>query len=336
MYFECRTETSMDHDWRYGRKEHLVDYILGITHQIWECGGMERIRDYYDEHVEVFALDGITMGAEEMLQSSKAFLAAFPDRRMIGDAVIWKRESNGDCYSSHRILSPMTNLGDSMFAPATGKRVQIMNIADCVVREGRVVKEWLVRDNLALLKQLAIDPLRAARTVAASRGDRLRDWEAAEVRRLEASETGSDHVTDHPEGTAWHLLSGVWQSSGSSFEEFFQANYSPYAVLHRSPIEYYSGRRSIVEHYARSRVLLRQRRVSLDHVCAMPFDDQGMDLAARWTMRCTHSDAFEGVPASGKTLLILGVTHWRLLGGRVLREWSVYDQLALLAQMLVD
>ena len=35
---------------------NLKDYILKITHRIWEERGVDRIRDYYDEHAPVKTL----------------------------------------------------------------------------------------------------------------------------------------------------------------------------------------------------------------------------------------------------------------------------------------
>ena len=318
----------------YGRDHHLVDYILGITHEIWEEGGMELILDYYDPQVVVYSLEGVTQGAEAMMDGSKAMLAAFPDRLLIGEAVIWSEEAGGARLSSHRILSPMTNLGESKFGPATGRRVQVMNIADCLVRDGRIVEEWLVRDNLALVRQLGLDPVEAARSSGQSCDARSIEWRSSELARLAASRQGSAQAAGEAEEVACRLLSGLWQSGAADVERCVEFNYAPYAVLHRSPVEYYSGRRAVLEHYQEACLAFGERRVSLDHVAARPFDDEGMDLSVRWSMRCTHAGEYLGQPATGKILLILGISHWRLHARRVLREWTIFDRLAVLAQMI--
>lgn len=318
----------------YGPDHHLVDYILGITYEIWEAGGMELIRDYYAEDVEVYSLDGVATSAEAVVRNSKAMLAAFPDRLLIGEAVIWSREENGDLYSSHRILSPMTNLGDSSFGPATNKRAQMMIIADCLVRDGKIVREWLVRDNLALVRQLGFNPLDAAEHLRRSRDASSSQWQSSELARLEASPSLPIGAESEAQDMASRLLSGLWQIEAVDPERFIATTYAPYAVMHRSPVEYYSGRQAVLGHYLEACAALTDRRVSLDHVAARPFDDRGLDIAARWTMRCTHTGAYLGMPASGRTLLILGLSHWRLLEGRVVREWTVIDGLGVLAQML--
>ena len=144
---------------------------------------------------------------------------------------------------------------------------------------------------------------------------------------------GSDGPSEEA-ALARRLLTGTWQAGDDEVESLFAANYAPYAVLHRSPVEYYSGRDAVCRHFCNARAVFGERRLSLDHVAARPFDDQGLDLAARWTMRCTHSGAFHGAPASGNTLLVLGISHWRLIDLRVVREWTAFDGLAVLAQMI--
>ena len=107
-----------------------------------------------------------------MIDGTNGMLEAFPDRLLLGDDVIVK----GDChsgYSSHRVLSPMTNSGASQFGPATGRQVRIMNMADCVVEEGVIVREWLARDNLALVRQLGFDALACAKRISARYTDSL-------------------------------------------------------------------------------------------------------------------------------------------------------------------
>ena len=72
----------------YGADDDLVDYILGITFEIWEQGNVDLINQYYGPSTVVWALDGITHGATEMIAGTNAMLQAFPDRLLLGDDVI--------------------------------------------------------------------------------------------------------------------------------------------------------------------------------------------------------------------------------------------------------
>ena len=41
----------------------LADYILGITHEIWESRHIERIIDYYGADMTIYTVGGLVHGA---------------------------------------------------------------------------------------------------------------------------------------------------------------------------------------------------------------------------------------------------------------------------------
>lgn len=94
-------------------------------------------------------------------------LHAFPDRRLIGQNVIWSDYGAEGFLSSHRILSTATNLGDSNFGPATGKKINFRTTVDCATTNnrihGRVVGE---ENNLWIVTQLGIDQHELAKKMA--------------------------------------------------------------------------------------------------------------------------------------------------------------------------
>ena len=47
---------------RYHPDRGLVEFILGITFEIWERGRIERINEYYDANAKIFALSGLVRG----------------------------------------------------------------------------------------------------------------------------------------------------------------------------------------------------------------------------------------------------------------------------------
>ena len=158
----------------YSADDDLVDFILGITFEIWEERNIEQIDQYYSDDCLVYGLDGIIRGAAQMIDGTRVMLEAFPDRLLLGDDVIWTGSRGEGYYSSHRIRSPMTNQGATMFGPATGRKVKILTIADCVVEEGVITREWLLRDNHALVSQLGHDPIECASIVAGNRNEAAR------------------------------------------------------------------------------------------------------------------------------------------------------------------
>jgi len=313
----------------YGASDDLVDYILGITFEIWEAGGVDLIDQYYSPATVVYALDGITHGSAEMINGTNAMLAAFPDRLLLGDDVIGKGDAH-DGYSSHRVLSPMTNTGESMFGPATGKQVRIMNMADCVVEEGVITLEWLARDNLALVRQLGYGSREAASVIAKNRSNELSAWFESETDRL--TEAGSVEASSEVAGIdPQQVLHALWLSAD---EAVIESAYAEYAVLHRSPVETISGRPAIARHFARLRRAFKCSAASVDHICIQPAGDNAHHVATRWSVCAEHSGDFLGVKASGKPVYIMGVTHRRIVAGRIAVEWTVFDSLGVMAQLL--
>ena len=315
--------------------EEVVDYILRITREIWEDRNPKLVMRYYGPEARIHMLGGIMRGAAEVTENTRAMQAAFPDRLVIGEDVVCSPLQDGAWLSSHRIRSPMTSRGENTYGPATGKNVTTYVFADCVVRDGMITKEWLVRDNLSLVRQLGLDPREVAQREAerSHPAEHLR-WLADERKRvldvpLPPADSDSPDPQQDPWGFARKVLSGLWQEPS----EFCEAAYAPYAVLSDSDREV-AGASGIFSHYANLRESLKVLRLSVDHAGLQPRGGGGWTLAARWTAAAEHAQEFEGLRASGAPLFLMGVTHWWLTGGRVAREWTILDRLALMDQIL--
>jgi len=109
-------------------------YIIRITERIWHDREVELCLKWYAPDCLIHTLAGPIRGAQTVVDNTWATLSAFPDRRLDGDNVIWSDDGDGTFLSSHLITSKMTNRGDSDFGPATGRRVLVRTIADCLWR----------------------------------------------------------------------------------------------------------------------------------------------------------------------------------------------------------
>jgi predicted ester cyclase len=318
----------------YGIESNLVDFILGITFEIWEQGQVELIHDYYAEKVEVFSLDSMTNSATRMVENTYKTLETYPDRLLLADDVITKGASRQG-FSSHRLVSPMTNSGESVFGPATGRQIFALNIADCEINDGLITREWLVRDNLAVIRQLGFDPLTCAVIVAEQFDEKQINWLSSEFARTvncpAPTLTNADNV-DTLHSFARDVLSNCWIWGDNNA---LKTIYAPYCVMQRAPMQKYSGQGAILKHYSDWRLALPNASLCIDHVCSQPFDEHNQRIAVRWSVAATHEGEFASQPATGKPVYILGVTHWQLVDGRIAAEWTVFDELAVLAQTLV-
>lgn len=321
----------------YGADDDIVDYILGITFEIWEQRGVDLIHEYYADDCVVYGLDGITHGAGEVVAGTWATLEAFPDRNLLAESVIWSGDRESGYYTSHRLSSRATNKGETVFGPPTGGPIRMTNIADCVINDGLITREWLVRDNMTLAQQIGADPLAAARDMVGRRSDELANWLASESARVRGVNVPVDMSApvlprENPETFAWKVLASCWRGDKATFD----TTHAPYSVMHRSPFRHYSGRDAVFEYYQSLRKILGQIYFSVDHVSSQPFSHNGVDIAVRWTATGTHDGAVMGVDPTGKPMLILGITHWHCIADHIAIESTIFDDLAVLSQTLVE
>ena len=321
----------------YSADDDIVDYILGITFEIWEEAGIDLIHQYYAADSVIWGLDGITHSAAAVVDGTRETLRGFPDRLLLAENVIWSGNRDDGYYTSHRLLSLATNDGPTLYGPATGVRIRMLNIADCIVENGMITREWLVRDNMTLATQLGAEPVSAARDMAARRSPELSEWltaEASRVRAVQLPDSADRPVSprEDPTGFAWRVLKSCWQGDQATFN----TTHAPYSVMHRSPLRHYSGRAEVYGYYDNLRRILGDAHFSVDHVSSQPFAENGIDIAVRWTATGEHRGEVMGVEPSGKPMFILGVTHWRCINDRISAEWTIFDDLAVLSQTLVD
>jgi len=160
-----------------------VEYIEDITYKIWENRDLDYIRDTYSDTCPAFVLSGCVAGAETVINGTKATLEMFPDRTLFPEDVLWNGRNEDDTvdencshtnvsgyHSSHLIRTTMTfdpvkslvSGNSDIPEESRGKRGQIWVIAHCIMRDGFIVKEWLVRENEYLFQQLGADVDRVA------------------------------------------------------------------------------------------------------------------------------------------------------------------------------
>ena len=134
------------------------DYILGITAEIWEGRGIATLHKNYAPDIHVRSPGSMENGNQGVIAATMATLAEFPDRRLLGEDVIWSGSPEEGMLSSHRILSTATHAGDGVSGNATGQTLRARIIADCHASNHQIKAEWLIRDQGAIVRQLGWDP----------------------------------------------------------------------------------------------------------------------------------------------------------------------------------
>lgn len=305
------------------------DYIIRITDRIWHQRQVELCERYYTQDCAVHTLAGNVIGARTVTDNTHAMMAAFPDRRLEPDNVVWSDEGEGAFYSSHLITSTMTNLGPSEFGPATGQRVRVLTIADCLCRANRIYKEWLVRDTAGLVQQLGLDLDDVARAQA--------QHDLSEARSLltfhQANRGALRDPQKAPQSADLQLdpkdvIAATWAQKPDLSEHYFDRAHGLYPYG-----EDLYGRRQIADVIAAMFHAFPDLQIQVNHVAAVPYLEGGQDIAVRLSMAGTHKGDGPYGKASGAPIYIMAACHWRVIHGRIHQEWMVWDDLAVRRQI---
>ena len=308
----------------------VPDYILKSTRRIWEERGMARIRDYYSSDNIVRTAMGLTQGIDSVIAATNATLHQFPDRRLLGEDVIWTGDDDTGCYySSHRIVSPMHHNGHGMFGPPTGKRVKARTIADTVLRAENVCEEWLVRDHGAIIRQIGHDVSEFAAQSIAREHERGQEPEAFTP---ELDVEGS-YVT--PAETSEHALmyAGTLESIWRSDCRVVDANYSEAVALELPGGFTESGRAEATQFWMGLISSVPDARFSVDHLIGRDDPGHPLRVAARWSVQGTHDGPGAFGDPSGAPIYILGISHAEVIDRQITREWVLIDELAIHRQI---
>ena len=312
----------------------IVDYIIRCTHRIWEAKNIGLCRTHYAADCELHTLGGPAIGVETVVQNTIGALGVYADRVVLGEDVIWSEDAPGTFYSSHRIVSRATQMGDEGgVGPATLRFGGARTIADCLVRENRIVEEWLVRDSVVALWMVGADhrAVAAAQAAADQRGDPARHgWRAAAIA---ATRSGGGVAPDasHPAALPAEMLRLALA------DDLFgdaAALLSPAAEIRWPANRHGFGRGYWTGCMIQLRAALHDVRWRLDHVAARPLPHGDTAVALRWSLAGVHAGGGVWGEATGRDLLVMAVSHYRLRGGRIVEDITVFDEVAVLRQTM--
>ena len=309
----------------------LDHYIRVITDRIWEGRRIDDIRSYYSDPCTVETPLSVSTSVDDVINGTRATLAMFPDRRLLAEDVIQSGDENGGFLSSHRIISPMTHLGAGSFGPPSGRKLYARTIADCVCKDNRIVHEWLVRDHAAIALQIGSTPRALAQTWLDQRGG----WNKPVAGPPPAgylSHIGTDPLAvryaqairelAHGEGDVAAVYDAAAHQIGPG--ETTSYGHAGIGAFWRSVFDALQVQQYSLEHLALQSDVARSGRP--DRV-AMRF--RARTLHAPQAVAATRYGA-----GSGRPVEVLGIVHAEFVGGRVVREWVLIDDVAIWMQIL--
>ncbi len=105
------------------------------------------------DHIAHIAFGGAPNGPKGLKWLIAVFRAAFPDLHCIVEDEIW----DGDQFAAHWTLRG-THKGSFLGNPPTGRPVEVQGIIFAHTKNGRIVEDWTLVDQMGILQQLGIVP----------------------------------------------------------------------------------------------------------------------------------------------------------------------------------
>ena len=127
-----------------------------LFYAFWDTGNAEYASAAVDNDFRDNTLpSGRPQGPKGLLYASQAFRSAVPDLHCTIEDLLLSRDK-----ITARLLFTGTHKGEFMGHPATGKPVRFFAIDILRIRNGKIVEDWHLEDNLTLLEQLGVVSLR--------------------------------------------------------------------------------------------------------------------------------------------------------------------------------
>ena len=163
----------------------IVDYIVRCTHLIWDERDIGLIYSHYTHNCVVYSASGTTYTREEVVQGTIQRMFMLPERRGMATQVIWNGNENDGFYTSHLVTGTGRHTQPGIYGKPTGRTFVARTIADCMIYENMIYREWLVVDTMAQVQQIGLDSHAYATSLAKSYFDKgLLAVDMGENRRL--------------------------------------------------------------------------------------------------------------------------------------------------------
>jgi len=312
--------------------ENFPDYINGITYEIWEEeSGVEKLHEYYASDVVMRTPSSIIIGNEGVIAATEATLLEFPDRKLIGEDVIWSGSPEEGMLSSHRIISTATHLGDGQFGKATGKKLTYRVIADCHAINNQINDEWLVRDCGAMVRQIGWTPENFARQ---------------EIDHEGGPDNCAKPFSPSIDQPGPYKGKGNENECGKKYSDILnRLMNSDISVVHKEydracQLEYPGG---ITGHscldaelfWTGLRSSLPSASFEIEHQIGR--DDPMMPprAALRWTLKGKHDGLGLFGEPTGAELYLMGISHAEFGPWGLRREYVVFDETAIWKQIIL-
>ncbi len=317
---------------------NIVDYIVRITHRIWEEKDIGYIYDTYSHDCKVWDDLGLQYGRDKIVADTVHTNNAFPDIRLVADEVIWAGNENVGFHTSHRTKILGTNTGYSRFGPPTGRRIQLWCIANCVARDNEIFHENVIYDTAGMLQQLGLDVVETARGLNPDgRATAIQpNFMASEPKRLHGQgKPEKMPISDTPEAdikafveAAFHT---IWNRRNfGAIDNVYSSN----IVTQGSAGRVYRGTGQLRSFVMSIVAMFPNISLTVDDVYWMGNPEDGFQISIRWSAQGTHRGNGPYGEPTGREVNLWGINQWKMSNGIVEQEWMMFNEFGIIQQIV--
>ena len=317
----------------------IVDYIVRCTHRIWDERDVGLIYTHYTHNCVVYSALGTIYTREQVVQDTIQRLYAMPERRGMATHVIWRGDEDSGFYTSHLVTGTGRHTQPGPYGPPTGRTFTARTIADCLIHENMIYREWLVVDAMAQLRQMGVDPQGYAEALAtASLEKGLASLDIGENRRLigQYPPEAEPDLSIAQGDTERQVLGWLHEIHNRRMFGLIRDVYAPTVQYHAPLMRELYGHGAVTHQTVGFYASLPDAAYMPQHICSVPCEEGGVKVAVRWVVEGHHLGwgILESLGApTGKRVQVMGMTHYHIVGGRIVDEWCVYDELSILMQV---
>ena len=314
----------------------IVDYIVRCTHRIWDERDVGLIDSHYTHNAVVYYTNGAAYDRETIVRDTIARLVAFPERNGQATQVIWSGDDRKGFYTSHFVTGSGRHSQPGQYGAPTGRFFHTRTVADCMILKNRIYREWIATDSMGLVLQLGLDPHPIAEKQA-------RDLLAKGLTPVDIGENFRTLGQYPVEADADTRLAtnAIETRTLEWLHEVFNRRmfgtirkvYAPNCQYHGPRMRELYGSAAVTHQTMAFMAMMPDMLHQVHHVCSVESEEGGHKVAVRWTAEGHHLGYGSLGDPTGQRLFVLGMSHFHVRDGLIVDEWTVYDELAMLAQI---
>lgn len=312
--------------------------LLALQKQLRENAAVGLI---YDSHVHNCTLytgtaSGRLYGRDALVSHWLSELHGFSEQQL-SDTNAFAAPDNSAPKQSQLLTSraqiQAIHSGENVFGPGAGRQVHYRTQSLCRVANGRILEEWQFTDRLHLALQLDLSPQQLAKKLGQRQDNPLPQWNPGELASAQGQTGPQACELDTDQTSAqlanWPLVAN-W-TDALNFRRFdrFAELYQAKARIHAPGGRQLAGAKEQARFWLSLIAALPDCRLQIQQLVV---DSESQQLGLLWRLCGHHTGPGLTPETNGQRLSLQGISQWQLEEGKIGEEWSLFDEIDLIAQ----